>query len=488
MSRICLSLESLEGVERQLESVAADLVEVRVDMLSRGAREAIRPESGSRGRRVPSILVIRCTEDGGRWGADGETEAEREELFQGLLASGHWDWVELEYHRQLPQVIEAAGKAGTRIIFSINDSSGMSLNQPVRELAVLMRNIHAGGAIPKLALQCESSRQLLTLARLALALEDMPEKLLTGRGEYGAASGILAEKFGSLWVYAALNREPYPWHLNDLNDLYRFREIGESTPVYAVTGNPIGHSRSPKLHNGWLRTANIPGCYIPIRSDDVGALLETCDILGITGLSVTVPHKETVLRYCDVLEPLVRRIGAANTLIRGGEGWRAHNTDAGGFMGALLEALEVSGTDALKGRKVLLIGAGGAAKAAVYSLAEAGCRLVILNRTPKKAEALAKAVGGEYGRLGPESEFLCRGVEIAVQTTSVGMAPNLSGDPLPWWNPIGCRLLFDMIYNPAETVLMSRASAAGVKAVNGAGMLVQQAALQFEMFTGFPPG
>lgn len=482
MSRLCLSLESLKGAGRKLESAAADLAEVRVDLLSCEERQAISPESlkSADGKAIPTILAIRRTEDGGHWGTDGETETERVELFQSLLASGHWGWVDMEYHRRPQRVIEAAAKADTKVILSINDSSGASLNQPVRELAALMQSIHAEGAIPKLALRCESSRQLLTLARLALALEDMPEKLLIGLGEYGTASVILAEKFGSLWIYTALNGKLNP---QKLNELYRFQEISQSTPIYALTGNPITHSRSPGLHNGWLRTAGLPGCYIPIQSDDVGALLETCDILGITGLSVTVPHKEAALRHCDTAEPLARRIGAVNTLIRGEEGWRAHNTDARGFMEALLEALEVNRADYLNGKKVLIIGAGGAAKAAVYSLAKTGCRLVILNRTLEKAEAMAKVVGGVYGTLSPESEPLCRDTEIAVQTTSVGMAPNSGSDPLPWWNPVGCRLVFDIIYNPAETVLMRRSSAARVKTVNGYTMLVKQAALQFKMFT-----
>ena len=502
MSRLCLSLTApdIDGAVSHAETFRGlfDMAELRVDLLSPQERYAAAAVphrlASSFGAAFPLVLSIRLVENGGRWGSGGESEAERVELLEFLVSSGGWAWVELEYNKPMEQVVQAARSSGTRIIRSRTDLSGALLDQSFVETARCLKGLARDGAVPKLAAKCGSSRHLLTLARIALALSDMPEKILLGLEEYGLPSRILAEKFGSLWTYAAdigCGRLPpsSPDRLNPktFSELYRYGDIHAKTPLYAVTGQPIAHSRSPLIHNRWLRESHLPGTYIPIRSDDLGALLETCDILGITGLSVTVPHKEEALSTCDFADSLARRIGAANTLIRAGDGWRAHNTDAPGFMTILLRALSVESEEDLKGKKILIIGAGGAARAAVHILAEAGARLVILNRTPKKAAALAAETGGQYGSLEPESQALLRDVEIAIQTTSVGMAPNSDKDPLPWWDPSGCALIYDIIYEPAETALLRRASALGVPTINGESMLEAQAALQFEIFTGVTP-
>jgi len=490
---LCLTSSRFDDAVAVLERYRShiDMAEMRLDLLEPAERSkaAILPDIAG----IPLILTIRLPEDGGNWGKAGEDEGERTALFEALLEKGGWDYTDLEGSRPMDRAASAAGAAGTRIIRSIHDFTGDLLNLSVADLAEKIRRLGDGGSIPKIAAKCTGSRQLLTLARTSVAAGDVQEKVLLGMDEYGIPSRILAQRFGSLWTYASAvggsdTPEPAaPGQLDPevLSNLYKFRTIDASTAIYGVTGNPVAHSRSPELHNRWLKDAGVNGAYIPIRSDDIAALVETCDILGIQGLSVTVPHKEKALSLCDYAGTTARSIGAVNTLLRAGDGWRGRNTDADGFLKPLLPAMNLGSVEELKGRKALIIGAGGAARAAVHALSKAGMNLVILNRTAEKARRLAEEHEQQWGPLSEESLSLLKGgVDLAVQTTTAGMSPDSGTDPIPWWNPRGCSLVYDMIYEPEETVLLARARASGVNTLNGSGMLEAQAGIQFELFTG----
>jgi 3-dehydroquinate dehydratase/shikimate dehydrogenase len=291
---------------------------------------------------------------------------------------------------------------------------------------------------------------------------------------------------GSEWTYASPSdgTAAAPGQLDPalLEQRYRFSEIGADTPLYGVTGNPLSHTRSPEIHNQWLQAAGLPGTYLAFRADDLAPLLEVADMWGVTGLSVTVPHKHRALELAEYSDVSARSIGAANTLHRGGDGWRGRNTDAAGF----LEPLEkIFPHGSLAGTGVTVIGAGGAARAAVHALAVAGARMVILNRTVSKARELAATVGAEAAPLAPESASKVRGRStLVVQTTVVGMKGRENEDPAPWLDLSDTQLVYDMVYEPAETVLLKRARIAGCATINGEGMLRAQAAEQFRIFTG----
>ncbi len=501
MSRLCLTLTApdIEGMVRQAESCLPwiDLAELRVDLLA--PTERSNASLLTQRLNIPLILTIRREEDGGQWGRKGETMEERKLLFERLLSSGNWYCVELEHDCLFS--LPAVQASGCRSLRARSDSRGSLLDEPLQGLVNFFEETTADGAIPKLTAQCGSSRQLLALSRLSQALRKIPEKVLYGLGDYGTPSIILAERFGSSWTYvhadtgspASSNASTGQsgkvgtldhLHPQVLNERYRFREIREGSPIYAVIGRPISHSRSPIIHNDLLQQHGLPGSYIPVLVDDLDDFLRTCDILGISGLSVTVPYKEKALAISNRADSLAIRIGSANTLIRDDGGWHAYNTDALGFMASLLKAMNLDDAQDLKGLKALIIGSGGAARAAVHVLSEAGVHLVILNRTIAKAAELAAKTGAKYGVLHPDSSGLIGDVDIAVQTTTVGMAPDVDADPIPWWNPSGCALVYDMIYNPEETTLLKRAASLGVPTVNGSDMLRTQAVLQFELFTG----
>ena len=458
-----------------------------------------------------------------------------------------------------------------KIIRSFHSFRGGLLETDFSKIRNMIKDISRNGEIPKIALMCTGSSDLQLLCSLSETVADVKEKILLGMGEYGVPSRILSAKFGSLWTYASDGADaPAPGQLSagELVKLYRFNKLSASDPVFCVTGNPVAHSKSPEIHNNWLGKYGLKGTYIKIPSDNFDDFLNTAECLGIKGISVTVPHKEKALTSSGDSDTLSKQIGAANTLVEKPElniipdgsrrgrnrrekrKWYAYNTDAAGFLADFAAGLvqkpvfhpgnvsvstktvstktmetgfssvlpESENTVNLlesaasllkdyRGAKALIIGAGGAARAAASALAYAGIKLIILNRTKEKAKILAESFGGEWGPLSPESlPLIEKGINFVVQTTTVGMISHagdtsaeytdgsqrqqhltVSDDPVPWWIPPENLYAYDMVYVPEETAFLHKVKAAGGKTRNGKGMLLSQAVLQFKLFTGIMP-
>ena len=258
-------------------------------------------------------------------------------------------------------------------------------------------------------------------------------------------------------------------------------------PLFQVglIGGAIAHSVSPAMHNAAFQVLGLPWQYslLPTPPDQVGARLQELVEGGYRGANVTVPHKQAVLPYLDGLSETARAMGAVNTLLFAeGRIW-GDNTDAEGLMRALGEArFDPAGAHAL------ILGAGGAARAAAFALGSAGCPVTIHNRTPERAQALALDMTrqGFSIRVAPELETLdLAALDLLVNTTSVGMWPHVDASPWPESLPLPSHwTVMDLVYNPAETRLLARARAAGAICVGGLGMLVHQGALAFELWTG----
>ncbi|MCC1480963.1 shikimate dehydrogenase [Roseibaca sp. Y0-43] len=257
-------------------------------------------------------------------------------------------------------------------------------------------------------------------------------------------------------------------------------------PLAGVIGCPVGHSRSPALHGTWLRQLRIPGHYVPlhIEGEDLPHMLHALPRLGFVGANVTIPHKEAVLKLAHDVTDTARRIGAANTLSFGADGSiHADNTDAYGFIANLRQ--NASDWNAARG-PALVLGAGGAARAIVVALQDAGVpRIYIANRTLARAEALAAEFGvtalpwDDHAQVLPDLGTL-------VNTTSLGMTghPALEMDlsALP-----ASALVTDIVYTPLETPLLAQARAKGCAVVDGLGMLLHQAVPGFERWFGLRP-
>lgn len=251
----------------------------------------------------------------------------------------------------------------------------------------------------------------------------------------------------------------------------------------AVLGDPIKHSRSPRLHGHWLARYGIAGHYVPlhVRADDLAETLKLLPRLGFVGCNVTLPHKEAVLAMVARATPVARRIGAANTLTFGPEGFEADNTDAHGFTWNILDAVPNWAP-----RRVALIGAGGASRAVVVALQDRGAReILVTNRSPDRALALATEFGLQAVDWAERGAMLA-GCDTLVNGTSLGM----TGQPpldLPLDSLPRDALVTDLIYTPLETPLLAQARARGNPVVDGLGMLLHQAAPGFARWFGRVP-
>lgn len=258
---------------------------------------------------------------------------------------------------------------------------------------------------------------------------------------------------------------------------------GGSTRLAAVIGSPVRHSLSPAMHNAAFAQLDLDWTYVAleVRSGDVPAAMTGMRALGLAGLSVTIPHKAAVLSEVDEASDAAAAVGAANTVVPVGDGrLRGENTDVGGFLAALAD----EGFDPA-GRPCLVLGAGGAARAAVHALAGAGAaEVVVVNRSRERGEDTA-ALAGRAGRLGTVAD--AAGVDLVVNATPLGLAGSDPGllplDPVHLGEG---QLVVDLVPNPAVTPFMAAARAAGARVAGGLGMLVHQGALAFELWTGQP--
>lgn len=496
MTRLTVSLiePDLEATRRSAECAlagGADLVELRIDHL-----RSI--DVGSIGRlvdRLPpgrAIVTCRSRSQGGRY---ADSEGERIEVLAGV-ASGRNVLVDLEFEawqasgpvRQ--RIGGALGGDLSRLILSDHDFEGRPAS-PDGRLAEIRQANPAG--VAKLAWAGADATD--SLDALELMRSGGGRTVAVCMGQAGVASRVLAGKFGGFLTYCSLSvgaeAAPGQVDLADMKDLYGWPRVGAATQVLGVVAWPVGHSLSPLIHNVALAELGIDAVYVPLPIQPTYEAFagfvqqaRACAGLHLRGLSVTIPHKSHALRLGGEVERLAERIGAVNTLIfdpaDAGAAARAMNTDYAGALGALVAGAGWR-REELAGRRCAVLGAGGAARAVVAGLADCGCDVTVYNRTEARARALAEEFGCAW-RPFEKRERL--DAEAVVNTTSVGMHPNVEASPLPADALRKGMVVFETIYNPLETLLLKQAKRAGCCVIDGVGMFVEQAALQFEAWTG----
>lgn len=253
--------------------------------------------------------------------------------------------------------------------------------------------------------------------------------------------------------------------------------------AFAVLGWPVAHSRSPRMHQAAFHALGLEASYVPLPVPP-GALADAMEEVraNLDGANVTVPHKSAVMPFLDEVEPVARAIGAVNTLVRAGDRWVGTNTDAAGLLRALQEAQAP-----VRDARAVVLGAGGAARAAVYALLEAGAEVTVAARRLEAARALTDALGGRPLPLG-RVEQAFRGADLVVQATSatLGDEAQAFADALPLAALPDHATVMDLVYTPRETTVLRAAQARGLRTVDGTGMLVHQGALAFTRWTGRP--
>lgn len=263
-------------------------------------------------------------------------------------------------------------------------------------------------------------------------------------------------------------------------------ESGEGCMLLGVMGDPIAQSKSPAMHQAAFRALGLPGHYVPlhIKPEQLAGAIQGIRSLGFRGVNVTIPHKVEVMKQLDRIDEAAARIGAVNTIVNDGGVLTGYNTDGIGYVRSLKEeAISV-----LEGKRIVVLGAGGAARGVIYALiGEKPAAISIVNRTLSKAKALADEWGDLVDMAGyaeAEAQDAIRAADVIINTTSVGMHPEVDHMPLPEaWLPEGI-VVSDLIYNPLTTRLLAAAEARGCKAHGGLGMFVNQGAYAFEYWTG----
>jgi shikimate dehydrogenase len=259
--------------------------------------------------------------------------------------------------------------------------------------------------------------------------------------------------------------------------------IDARTRLYGIIGNPIRKSLSPVIHNNAFRRMGINAAYLAFEVNEVQDALRGIRGLDIQGVSVTMPFKLSVIPFLDELDILTERIGAVNTIVNSAGKLIGHNTDLYGALRPLEERID------LKGKRVILLGAGGSARAIAYGLKEKGCRVAIFNRSLERAATLAQELGYSYHSLSAFAAMEEDATEgdVLINTTPVGMYPNETESPFPKHLLREGMIVMDIVYQPLRTKLLQEAQEQGCETIDGLEMLAYQGVGQLEIWTGESP-
>ena len=464
--------EKAQDMWRQLREAlrATPTVELRLDWLKDDREIARFLRLLMAERPSGATLVATCRRRIAGGGYRGTVATQLIQLAEALRAGCDWYDLEIETTKLCPRELLDVLLGEGRQITSAHYFRGMPRN-PQR----VVRQLASGRPdMVKISAQCGSLDDGLRLLRLARGRRNV---IAVPMGEVALPLRVLGLREGSVLTYAPVENATAPGQvsLGEMTGLYRADKIGRRTRVYGVIGDPVGHSLSPVLQNAGFQARRMDAVYLPFLVHDLRDFLAAIGPLGISGFSVTLPHKEKILRYLDGCDPLAASIGAVNTVVvRGGGKLYGYNTDYVGVLRALERRIP------LRGSRVLILGAGGAARAVAFALGQGGASVCIWSRRAGRAKTLARVVGGEAvsrSRLG--SEFF----DAILNATPVGMHPHGDRSPLNA-RELNCRLLFDTIYRPQRTKLMQLAERRGIETVSGVEMFVAQGTAQWEIWTG----
>lgn len=430
----------------------ADLVELRLDGvadLDVAGALADRPR--------PVIVTCRAAWEGGAFQG---SEADRLAALGQAIRLGA-EYVDVEWRadrRSLPAA------APGQLVLSHHDFTGTPADLADRVRA--MRAERPG--LVKVAVTPAALRDLIVL-RDATRMDE--PHVAIAMGFVGQISRVCPGRFGSAWTYAGTNA-PGQLSARELRDVYRVPRQTAATRLFAVAGHPLEHSASPAMHNAMLARLGVDAVYVPLETPDADEWLAVAQAFGVEGASVTAPLKELLFARVPAVDDLARAIGALNTLRRADEGWAGRNFDVAG----LLAPLDRRGLD-LRAARAVVLGAGGAGRMAAWAFASRGARVEIAARRDDRASAVAAEIGVAVSAWPPAP-----GWDVLVNTTPVGTWPRVDDSPLDRAALDG-RVVYDLIYNPAETTLLRWAREAGAETIGGLEMLVGQGCLQFEWWT-----
>ena len=475
-TRVCVPVceKDLDALRSACERAVewADFVELRLDCLN-STPENISELLQGLGR--PVILTFRPSEQGGY----RNLSREERETFWKTAPRGESIWWDVE-----GELAQDLSPDWSRVIASHHDFSDVpsDLQQIYEGLAKTSANVLKVAVQAHDITDCIPVFQLLERAR-----REGREVIAIAMGNAGIPTRILGPSRGAFLTYGALDDDSAtaPGQVNapKLRSLYHIDRIDEETMICGLIGLPVMHSVSPHIHNAAFAAEQMNGVYLPFEVKDIDSFVKrmvdprTRELnWNLRGLSVTAPHKQAVMQHLDWIEPNAKAIGAVNTVVIETDRLLGYNTDAAGLIEPLLQRL-----GSLADREVAIIGAGGAARAAIWALLQEQARVTLFARNVEKARKLAEVFNISCELLSSAS---FAGYDLVINTTPLGSGEHINQSPATAGQLNGARCIYDLIYNPTETKLLREARQVGCETLGGMEMLVAQAKLQFELWTG----
>jgi 3-dehydroquinate dehydratase/shikimate dehydrogenase len=421
------------------------------------------------------IATCRRTANGGKF--SGNVVAEIEVLSKAASAGFHIVDLELESAEAMKKgELQHLRDSGVALIISHHDFAA------TKDLdGIYKRIVPFQPDFIKIVPTAKTLVDNVTLMRFIERMEDHSNIIGICMGDAGIISRVLGVRAGSAFTFAAatVGEETGPGQIaaRTLIETYRIDQVDAATKVYGVAGNPIRSSLSPIMMNTAFRRETVNAVYLALQANKLSDLLKLVDEIPIQGLSVTMPLKQEIMAHLEKTDPLSAKIGACNTVLRAQDGkLYGFNTDVAGITGPLEKRMS------LRGAKVLVLGAGGAARAAVFGLRDKGAEVFILNRTSETAQKLARQSGSKTIK---KDAVAKTSFDVIINATPIGMA-GIKAPQLLEAKDLNTKLVFDLVYNPLETPLLRMSRQKGIPIITGIEMFVQQGARQFEIFTGKP--
>lgn len=457
MTRICETVTASTMTELRHgrdRATTADIVELRLD----GVRD-VDVAFALEGRTKPVIVTCRPVWEGGAFRG---SEIERLRILSQAIHLGA-EFVDVEWRADRSS-LPASDR--TRLVISMHDFAGMPA-----DLAPTVRSMRAaaGAGIIKIAVTTAAPGDCV---RLRDAVGRGSDQAVIGMGAAGVVTRVCPWLYDSIWTYGGA-AAPGQTSVIDLVDAYRVRSTGPSTAIYALIGAPLAHSASPAMLNAAFAATSLDAVYVPMELRDGSAFLTTAAELGVAGASVTAPLKSGwAVRGVDI-DDVGRAVGAINTLKRTPAGWVARNFDVDGFLAPFRQRdLNV------RGKRAVVLGAGGAARAVAWGLKREGASVGLSARRTEAATALATDLGVDAVSWPPAL------TDILINATPVGTWPDADKAPIALTpSAPGAGIVYDLVYNPVETRLLQHARAAGAHTIGGLEMLIAQAESQFTFWT-----
>jgi len=464
-------------------SKVADIVELRIDYIKNVDLKRLLEK-----RTKPVIVTNRPVREGGKF--DG-SEEERIALLK-LAVQLQADYVDVEHDSIQHLCRDTALRVPTskaKLIVSYHN-----FRETPDDLTGIYKRLSQSGAdIVKIVTHANNITDNVRIYQL-IQQSQMPV-ISFCMGELGIISRILYKRFGSYLTFASLQagKESAPGQINihELLNTYQAQKQDKRSAIYGLIGNPVSHSISPIIHNTLFREMNFNSIYVPFKVDTIGDFMREFRKLDIKGYSVTIPHKESVINHLDAIDPMAKKIGAINTIVNVDGQLAGYNTDCEAAI-KVLEGAHSKGERPfaltkdvhLKGKKVTIVGAGGAARAVAFGLKERQAQATIINRNYARTQSLARDVGCIARKIDDPQAF---DTDILINATPVGMYPKINETPIDKDKLKPDMIIFDTIYNPIETKLLRDAKAQGCRTVSGLSMFAYQAAAQFNLWTGRMP-